>query len=181
MNRFLRRTLLAGALCLPAAAVTQAPSPAEAGDKEHGAKVKSVVTEGKDLKWGPGPAALPPGAQAVVLDGDPSKKGPFTMRAKVPANYRIAPHHHPEDERVTVLSGTARIGMGERFDETKLTSLGAGGYFMMPKGHRHFFTTTEETVIQLNGMGPWDIIYVNPADDPRQQKAPARGARTSSP
>jgi quercetin dioxygenase-like cupin family protein len=176
MNRFLRSTLTAGALCLPAAGL--------AGDTphaKHAGVTQSVVTQGKDLKWGPGPAALPPGAQAVLLDGDPAKPGAFTLRAKLPANYRIPPHHHPEDERVTVISGAAKIGMGERFDEAKMTSLGAGGYFSMPKGHRHFLATTEETVIQLNGMGPWDVIYVNPADDPRKQKGQPKKTSGSAP
>ena len=111
---------------------------------------------------------------AAVLEGDPSKPGPFTLRAKLPAGYRIAPHHHPADERVTVLSGAVRIGMGERFDEATMTTLPAGGYFSMPKGHRHYFLTAEETVIQLNGVGPWGIVYVNPADDPRLQKGAAK-------
>jgi mannose-6-phosphate isomerase-like protein (cupin superfamily) len=178
MNRFMRCALTAGTLCLPAA-VLAGDTPHKGG--KHGGATQAVVTEGKDLKWGPGPAALPPGAQAVVLVGDPSKPGAFTMRAKVPANYRIAPHHHPADEHVTVISGTAKIGMGEQFDEAKMTTLGPGGYFAMPKGHRHYFSTTEETVIQLNGQGPWEIVYVNPADDPRKQKGAAKKGAGSAP
>jgi quercetin dioxygenase-like cupin family protein len=182
MTRFLRSALTAGALCIPAAVLVPATPSSAGDDKKHTGTTQSVVTEAKDVKWGNGPASLPPGARAAVLDGDPTKKGPFTMRAKLPANYRIAPHHHPADERVTVISGTAKIGMGEKFDEAKMTSLPAGGYFSMPRGHRHYFGTGgEETVIQINGIGPWEIVYVNPADDPRKQKGQSKTAPDSAP
>jgi quercetin dioxygenase-like cupin family protein len=175
MTRLQRSALLAGALCLPAAVLAQATSSSSpSSHPAHAGAGAAVVLQAKDLKWGEGPPGLPPGGQAVLLEGDPSKPGPFTLRAKLPAGYRIAPHHHPADERVTVLSGAARIGMGEKFDEAKMTTLPAGGYFSMPKGHRHYFLAAEDTVIQLNGMGPWNIVYVNPADDPRLQKGAAK-------
>jgi hypothetical protein len=44
-----------------------------------------------ELKWGPAPPALPPGAQIAVLDGDPGKDGFFTLRLKFPDGYKIAP------------------------------------------------------------------------------------------
>jgi hypothetical protein len=170
MTRFLRSALSAGALCLPVAVLAH----------PHGA-AQAVIVQEQDLRWGEGPPALPPGSKAVVLEGDPSKPGPFTLRAKMPANYRIPPHYHPVDERITVLQGTAHIGMGERFDEAKMMVVPQGGYFSMPKGHRHYFRTSEETVIQLNGMGPWDIVYVNPSDDPRLHKGAAKKAPGSAP
>jgi quercetin dioxygenase-like cupin family protein len=92
------------------------------------------------------------------------------MRAMLPANYRIAPHWHPTTERITVLSGTMYLGMGERFDPAAGQALPAGTYATMPAGMRHFAYTKGEAVIQIGTMGPWEITYVNAADDPRQQK-----------
>lgn len=121
-----------------------------------------------EVKWGPASPKLPPGAQFAVLEGDPSKPGePYTLRAKVPAGYSVPPHWHPTDEKVTVIQGTMRLGMGERFDPAKLRELPAGSYALLPKGQPHFNHYPVETIIQLHGIGPYDIQYVNPADDPR--------------
>lgn len=121
------------------------------------------------IAWTDGPGSLPKGAQMAVLKGDPTKEGLFTMRIKVPANYKIAPHWHPADEHVTVISGTFYMGPGETFDEAKLKMIPAGGFSMMTAGTRHYARTgNTETIVQLHGMGPWGINYVNPADDPRK-------------
>ncbi|HUF82488.1 MAG TPA: cupin domain-containing protein [Burkholderiales bacterium] len=121
------------------------------------------------VKWGPGPGAYPPGAQFAVLSGDPAKEGFYVVRLKVPAGYRIAPHTHPNDENVTVLSGSFGIGTGERFDSTKGATIKAGGYSRVGKGMSHYAWFSEDTVIQLHGQGPQGITYVNPADDPRKK------------
>src|SRR5215472_4048027 len=60
----------------------------------------------QEIKWGPAPAVLPPGAEAAVLFGDPSKEGLFVLRLKFPKGYRVPPHKHPVDEVLTVISGT---------------------------------------------------------------------------
>jgi quercetin dioxygenase-like cupin family protein len=120
------------------------------------------------LSWGKGPASLPKGLQSVVIEGDPTKDGAFTLRFKLPPHYRISPHWHPAVEHVTVISGTFYMGAGERFDESKATKLPVGGFAVMAIGTRHFgFTRSEGCVIQIHGVGPWKVIYVNPKDDPR--------------
>ena len=120
-------------------------------------------------KWGAGPASLPPGAQAAALEGDPSKPGPFTLRIKLPDGYRIPPHWHPADEHVTVVQGTFVLGIGEKFEQTGGHELGAGAFALMPSGTRHYASAKGETVVQLHGVGPWGINYVNAADDPRKK------------
>ena len=120
-------------------------------------------------KWGPGPASLPPGAQAAALEGDPSKAGPFTLRIKLPDGYRIPPHWHPADEHVTVVQGTFVLGVGDKFQQTGGHELAAGAFALMPSGTRHYASAKGETVIQLHGTGPWGINYVNAADDPRKK------------
>jgi hypothetical protein len=123
-----------------------------------------------DLKWGNGPASIPPGAKLAVLEGDPRKEGPFVMRLKLPDRYKIPPHTHPKPERVTVISGQFNIGMGDTFDPAKGTAMPAGTFGTWAPGMKHFVWATGETVIQLHGNGPWMIEYVNPADDPRNAK-----------
>ena len=124
----------------------------------------------EDIQWGPAPPVVPPGAQLVVA-GDPSKEGLFTMRLKMPANYKIAAHNHPTDEFVTVISGDFRVGLGDKLDMDKGQSLKAGAFAGMPAGMNHYAWTAEETVVQIAGPGPFAMTYVNPADDPSKQAA----------
>ena len=120
------------------------------------------------LKWSQ-PAAYGAGAQLAVVKGDPTKEGMYVVRLKVPEGFKIGPHTHPNDENVTVLSGSFNIGTGEKLDETKGTMLKAGGYSFVGKGMAHYAWFTEETVLQLHGLGPQGITYLNPADDPRKK------------
>jgi hypothetical protein len=88
----------------------------------------------------------------------------------LPAGYKVAPHWHPTDEFVTVLSGTFAMGMGEAYDESRLKDLSTGGYAAMPAEMRHFGLARTASVVQVHGMGPFASNYVNPADDPRRRK-----------
>lgn len=121
------------------------------------------------IAWSDVPPALPPGAKMAVLSGDPSKPEPFVMRVQFPAGYKIAAHWHPTDELVTVLSGTLALGMGDAFDEKALQELPVSGYALLPATMRHYAMAKTATTIQLHGMGPFAINYVNPADDPSKQ------------
>jgi hypothetical protein len=118
--------------------------------------------------WTDGPPSLPKGAKFAVLEGDPAKEGPFVMRLKFPDGYRIPPHTHPKAERLTVLSGSFNIGMGDKFDLAKGKPMPAGTFGTWMAGMKHFVWVKGETVVQLHGNGPWAIEYVNPADDPRK-------------
>jgi quercetin dioxygenase-like cupin family protein len=134
----------------------------------HASEEHKLLTA-QDIKWAPAPPSIPAGAQVAVLYGNPGKDGMFAMRLKMPKGYRIAPHTHPKPEIVTVISGTARLGMGGTPDPAKAKVLPAGSFFAMSPGMPHFFLADEDTVIQLNSTGPWSLTYVNPADDPRQK------------
>ena len=123
-----------------------------------------------DLKWVDGPPSLPPGAKFAVIEGDPTKPGPFVFRVKVPDGYRIPPHTHPKPERVTVISGTFNLGMGDKFDIAKGDAMPAGTYGTWPPGMKHYVWVKGETEVQFHGDGPWTITYLNPADDPRTKK-----------
>lgn len=155
------RHLMLAAVCaalplgLPPAAAQSAPG--------------HTMVKPADLKWGP-VASLPQGAQIAVIEGPLNESKPFTFRLRLPANYQIPPHSHPAIERVTVLSGNFNLGMGERFERGKTTALPPGSVAIMQPGTTHYVWTDQETVLQLNGNGPWDIRYVNPQDDPRKKQ-----------
>src|SRR5262249_3808833 len=124
-----------------ALAFTASPAPAAPGDAPAPPKKDADEMQlfpAADIKWQDGPPPLPKGAQIAVLEGDPTKEGPFVFRVKVPDGYRVPPHTHPKTERVTVLSGTLNIGMGEKFDEKATTALPAGTYGYWPAGMKHF-------------------------------------------
>jgi ketosteroid isomerase-like protein/quercetin dioxygenase-like cupin family protein len=125
-----------------------------------------------DIKWGPVPPNIPAGAQLAVIAGDPSKEGqPYTVRLKMPANYKVPAHYHPADEAATVISGVFNLGMGDKLDTSKGLALQPGGFAYAPAGMHHYGWTTEETVVQINGNGPFAITYVNPEDDPSKTAA----------
>jgi anti-sigma factor ChrR (cupin superfamily) len=120
-----------------------------------------------DLKWSDVPS-LPPGAKMAVIEGPMSEAVTFTVRLKFPANYQIPAHWHPAVERVTVLSGTFYMGVGDRLDTQKSAPLSAGSMMILQPRTHHFAWTKDEVVVQLNGTGPWGVTYVNAADDPRR-------------
>lgn len=125
-----------------------------------------MMSDADKLSWAAVPS-LPKGAQITVLEGPMNEAVPFTARIKFPANFQIPPHWHPAIEHVTVLSGTFNMGTGDSFDRSKTQALNAGGFAVMPTQTRHFAWTATETVIQVHGVGPWGLTYVNPTDDPR--------------
>jgi quercetin dioxygenase-like cupin family protein len=122
------------------------------------------------IEWKAGPAALPPGAKMAVLEGDPTKEGPFVVRFQFPDGYHVPPHTHPKTERVTVISGTLYLATGEALDRNSAKKLPAESFGYWPAGMKHTAWSEGETVIQLHGIGPWQINYVNPANDPRNAK-----------
>ncbi|MCH8505281.1 MAG: cupin domain-containing protein [Ectothiorhodospiraceae bacterium] len=119
------------------------------------------------LEWGPVASMAEP-ARIAVIEGDLSQEEPFTFRLKLPAGYRIEPHHHPAYERVTVISGELHFAHGSEFDADATRTLPPGGVAIMPPGAPMFGYAETDTVIQLHGVGPWGIEYVNPEDDPRR-------------
>jgi len=125
-----------------------------------------VMVAPAGITWGDPPPALPKGAKMAVIAGDPTKPVPFAVRAQMPAGYRIAPHWHPTDENLTVLSGTFAVGMGEQFDAAAAKDLPVGGYAVVPANMRHFAMAKTAVTLQITGMGPFVLNYVNPADDP---------------
>jgi len=121
------------------------------------------------VQWNPAPPILPPGAQLAVLEGNPGAKGPIVMRLKLPADYVIPPHWHSMHERITVISGTFNIGNGDAVDRKTSQPLAAGGFLSLPAKMHHYAWVKVPTVVQINLEGPFDLFYVNPADDPQKK------------
>jgi hypothetical protein len=148
-----------------ACAVFAAPAIAQGAGSAH-----TFLTP-TDIKWGDAPPTLPKGAKIAVLHGDPGKAGPFVLRMLVPAGgYKIGPHWHTQDEQLTVISGMLYIGLADRFNKRTARALPRGGFHFLPGKEHHYAFTTGRTIIQINGDGPFDINYIDPADDPQKAK-----------
>ena len=137
--------------------------PLQAAEQHH------TVVPGESVAWGPAPPSLPPGAQAAVLLGSPAKEGPFVLRLKFPAGFIVPPHRHSKDEFVTVISGTFSIASGEKVDRALLQPLRAASFVHLPAGMPHYALTEVESIVQINGVGPFDVTYIDPDDDPRKK------------
>jgi hypothetical protein len=120
-----------------------------------------------NASWTSNPA-LPSGAQMAVLAGKPQEPGLYATRVRFPPNFRVMPHSHPDDRLYTVISGTWKIGLGQRFDPALLDSFPVGAVYLLRAGTSHFHWSSGESVVQITGTGPTATTYVNPADDPRQ-------------
>jgi len=156
--------ILATAACSKESNATAAPATATPN-----ATVAASNAPQQEFPWGPAPAVFPPGAEMAVLEGDPSKAEPFTVRLRFPNGYRIQPHTHPTTENVTVLTGTFLAGMGIQFDESTMQALGRDGFASVPANHAHYAMARGVTVVQVHAIGPFALTYVNPADNPVQR------------
>ena len=151
------------ALVLSSAAIVGTAMPS------YGAEPHHTVVAGDSVKWGPAPPSLPPGAQAAALLGSPAKEGPFVLRLKFPAGFTIPPHRHSKDEFVTVISGGFAVASGEKLDRASLKPLPPASFVHLPAGMPHYAWAEVETIVQINGVGPFDVMYLDPADDPRKR------------
>jgi quercetin dioxygenase-like cupin family protein len=128
-----------------------------------------TVVSGDAITWGAAPPSLPPGAQAAILLGSPAKEGPFVLRLKFPTGFIVPPHRHSKDEFVTVISGRFAIASGEKLDRAALKGLPPASFVHLPAGMPHYAMADGDTVVQINGTGPFDVNYVDPQDDPRKK------------
>jgi hypothetical protein len=123
------------------------------------------------IEYGPAPSFLPAGAQLAVLEGNPmAASGDYTVRLKMPDKYRLAPHWHPQRENVTVITGTFKVGMGDRFEESSMLSFPAGSFAYLDPEMHHYAMASGEVVVQIHGMAPVQFNYINSEDDPSRKK-----------
>jgi quercetin dioxygenase-like cupin family protein len=139
------------------AATTMAPAPTTTAVAET---AQQIVLKAQDVRYSPGPPVLPPGTEVAVLQGDPTKPGPFVQRARFPDGARVQPHTHPATDNITVLEGTFYLGFGDRFSEETAEALPAGSYFSIPANTPHFAYVQGRTLVELHGTGPFTLNYV---------------------
>jgi len=137
MLKFVLHIALLGALTATSALAASGPT---------------IVTPGT-ITWGPG-TGPEQGVGVAVLEGDPSKAGPYTVRLKLPAGGKFLPQSHRDVEHVTVISGALMVGLGDVFDASKMKTLPAGSYVVIPAGLHHFAMAQGDTVVQIHGTGP---------------------------
>ena len=125
-----------------------------------------------ELTWGPASPALPKGARAAVVSGDPAKAGPFTIRIEMPPDYAIRPHHHPAVEVVRLLEGTLHFGHGPKWDEQAMKPVALDELLSIPPKQPHFVHAASRVVVEVQGTGPYTVTYVDPKDDPRTASTP---------
>jgi histone H3/H4 len=130
----------------------------------------------EDVKWPPAAAGAAgtsgvSAIQTVVLKGDPSKAGLYTLLLKVSQpNIRIQAHAHSDDRVATVIKGTWYFAYGDKFDEARLVALPPGSVYTEPPSVNHFAMTKGEVIIQITGTGPSSTKYVDPTNDPAAKK-----------
>lgn len=149
----MRRVLLALGLALIATAAAAADPPV----RQRIAPAEfDFATAGSAGAGTSGIAAI----QTIVLKGDPTKPGLYTIMLRIPANTRIAAHTHPDDRVATVISGTWYLGYGKTFDAGALKALPPGSFYTEPPSDPHFAETRDSPVVlQITGYGPTGTTY----------------------
>jgi quercetin dioxygenase-like cupin family protein len=166
------RSLLSTSIAIALLVLPSGARAADASKKPSGA-AKATSVNASEIKWGEAPPSFPKGAELAVLHGDPGKKGAFTLRFKMPDGYKIAPHWHSQDENLTVVSGTFVLHMGDTMDAPS-HKLEPGAFHFLPGKAHHAAEASGEVIVQVHGNGPFDIHYLNPADDPRKAKSASK-------
>jgi len=164
--------LLVLCVALAMTIAAQEKSKGKAKGHDHAAAASSQhhsMAMEKDLKW---TAMMVPGFEMAVVNGDPSVAGKqFTIRIRTTqANGAIPPHWHPGDEAITVLKGTFKVGEGDEAKPEATHTLNAGDFAMMPAKVHHFGYAENGCIVQVSGMGPFKVNWVNPKDDPSKKK-----------
>jgi quercetin dioxygenase-like cupin family protein len=170
-NNLVSGTLAAVVVLSAALSFTVVRAQETAAKKEPAKKSAATPAPGAEpfigtpdkIKW----VQFAPGIEYGPVHGNCDKPGaPCVFQLRFADGAKIPPHWHPVDENVTVISGTFTAGMGDSYDESKMMTLPVGTYVFMPRTMHHFAGTHGGATVQVHGVGPFKINYVNPADDP---------------
>jgi len=102
-----------------------------------------------------------PGIRTIVIAGDPTRDGPYTIRLTVPPNTKIQAHSHRDDRTAVVISGVWYFGYGPVAGAAAEKELPAGSVYTEPGGVAHFAETkADPVVVYITGNGPTDTVYV---------------------
>jgi ChrR Cupin-like domain len=174
--KFPKTIVLLLTVCAAAVFAAEESAPKKPAHK-MASMAKPVIVTPADVKWGAPPPIFSAGAKFAVLEGDPGKAGQYTVRLQLPDGYKIMPHWHPTVEKVTVVSGEFHAGMGDELKDEGSVTLPAGSFVSLPAHMHHFAWAKGETVVQVHGAGPFQLTYVNPADDPSGMQGKKKAAK----
>ncbi|GAA4842372.1 cupin domain-containing protein [Algivirga pacifica] len=108
-----------------------------------------------EIQWQPCPPNLPSGCEMFLLEGNPKGNGLFSVRFRVQKGFEMPAHTHPQNERVTVLSGQMSVAFITAGKEQQAKHFGPGDYYINAKGSTHKVWADTTSVIQITGIGPW--------------------------
>ena len=133
-------------------------------DAAHGAMAAASGVTRDDIGKGPHEHRIVPltpmTADVELLYGDPDVPGqPFVMRIRELPGAKVPPHSHPVDEHITVVQGTWYFALGNEFKREALQELKAGSYAFAPKGSTMFGFSPDGAVVQVHGVGPFQIHW----------------------
>jgi quercetin dioxygenase-like cupin family protein len=163
------RAICVGAVVTLAFAGSSLGQEKKADDAGHG------IVKPADLKW----TAIMQGCELAPVSGNPDAAGePFVIRLKCIAGTVIPAHWHPTDENVTVLTGTFQVGMGDKYDATRLQTMAPGSFVTVPKEAHHYALSKTLSIVQVHAVGPFKVIWLNPeAVQPPDAKPAAKKAK----
>jgi quercetin dioxygenase-like cupin family protein len=156
----------------PTAAAAHAPAPAAAASEPAAGSGAATAVPGAlqfdaaSVVFRAAPPSMPKGVELAVLEGNPQAPGIFTLRLKAPPGFLLPPHTHPVEERVTVLSGSVAVGFGRRVERKSARTFGAGAFYVNPPGAPHYVFSDDGAVVQITGLGPWQVEPLAPPSKP---------------
>ncbi|SPD73350.1 exported hypothetical protein [uncultured Desulfobacterium sp.] len=113
------------------------------------------------LKWVSPPGM--PGVQGAWVLGSEQKPGTYLFRARLASGAKIPPHTHPDERNTTVLTGIIYVGFGEKFDETKMVAVPAGGVYIAPANVTHYIWARDgDASYQEAGTAPTGTFFIRP-------------------
>lgn len=163
--RYSAQLLSLAVLCLTTACAASQPQStcpdASAVEAGFAAGETQSVSRADELTWVTCPPSLPAGCEMSVLEGDLRKEMLFTVRVRIPNGFEMNPHWHPGNERATILEGRIGVGFGDEVDREKAIWFGPGDYYVNAKGAHHFVLADGPVLLQLTGLGPWKVNYLD--------------------
>jgi quercetin dioxygenase-like cupin family protein len=81
------------------------------------------------------------------------------MRVRLPPGYTLPPYRRRNEEEVIVLAGAITVGTGGEPRADSARTLTSGSYVLLPADEIHFAYTQNGAIVQIFGIGPFEIEY----------------------
>jgi quercetin dioxygenase-like cupin family protein len=98
---------------------------------------------------------LSSGRKNIFLVSRRELPGLFVERSIFPPGYKSQPHTHPSNMNITVITGSLNVSFTNHPDSASAINVyGPGSFVIIPAGQTHFEWFTENTVMDITGIGP---------------------------